>query len=1483
MTENENILAGLLKNAHSWTDLKPLLSNYNTSETEKTKKNTKAGKLFELFAKFCFEHDVNFKEEYNIKQAFLYEELTDELKQRLRIGDIEHGIDLILLNHDDQTIAVQCKFKNDEEVKLSWNSEKLGNFFGFAKNANYHIVFSNSSDITDVAKNLTEDFKFLGYSYLRDISSETFQSIRNALINKTEAPIKKAEPREYQLEAITAVVNHFKENDRGQLILPCGAGKTLTSLWIKEALQATNTLVLVPSLALLRQIKKEWNKSFNKQFIRLNVCSEKDIDNDKNVENDSLIVHTYEIPGNVTSDKNIIAEFLKQPNNKVVFSTYQSLQAVVNALEILPDFRFDLVLADEAHKTAGFEDQNKFTLVHNAEKLRSSKRLYMTATPRIASSELKALHKERLKYLKDMSNPKDFGKEAYRMTFGTAIEKGILVNYKIIAVGVSDSDLKKNIDKNIILTKTERIIDYAHNYALNIAMEKYNAYHALTFHSRVKLAFKFAERHPKLVANISATSISGEQTTSEREKILDNFKASARAVVSNARCLTEGVDVPIIDMVYYGDPKNSKIDIVQSAGRALRKGGNKAWGYIVVPIFHKDKQTVEEAIDKSQYKNLITVIRSLCDQDERLEAEINELAWDKENKSAKGTIEFTFSDDDTDKVIQFEKIQEKLKNSLFNQIIDNLKDPWEIHYKQLEEYYKEYGHSDIPARHKHKGFALGTWAVAQRTEFRKNRLSEREIKLLKKLNFEFEPVDFYKDFIIELRAYYENFGNVNVPTQHKDFLRLGRSVNKVRTLYSQGKRDKSGNIVAKGKGTLLKSEIDELNSLGFVWMVRKDNWEDNFLELQEYFNKNGHSSVKMAENVVLYYWRYGIIRRQKNLSEERKKKLASINFEYLINKNSSNSNIETQDISEINLDPGAFEKQWEEMFERLKSFVKTNDHFLISKSTPENKQLSSWAITQRIANKKKRLSPERIDKLNEIQFPWTLPKGRKRLNDEINTEQKNKTFDAWDKYYMELLNYKLKNGHSNVPKQYHASSLAQWVSRQRYLNKKQKLSQEQIEKLNLLDFQWGDLKTDFQKKIWLKSFEKLKEVYTTNGNSTVTKSYHDKQLATWVLQQRHRRKKGNLKQEFIDLLDSLKFDWNPESKGGSPDDEQWFEMLKQLEAYKIKFGNCNVSQLNVKYKKLGRWLNDQRLRYSKEKLFKHRKELLNDIGVVWNINEFDWEVKFNDLKKYFNQHGHFDVNQSDNDYKGLYNWLYKIKKNGIPEEKKKLFDDIGFEFIDNKRSNWFDMFSQLAKFKETNGHTNIPIKYSPNQELAKWVLAQKVLHRKNELDKDKLDILNAIGFQWTKEHVVYNTIINARNPKNWHEMFEKLKNYKLENGNFDVPKKYPKDQDFSVWLYYQKQLNRDNKLSEEKTKAFSEIEFEFPKPMENQLNWDERFEELLQFQKKNGHCRIPVRYKENQQLATWVRTQRRGFTEGTIDPDKKRKLESVGFIWKATE
>jgi hypothetical protein len=353
-------------------------------------------------------------------------------------------------------------------------------------------------------------------------------------------------------------------------------------------------------------------------------------------------------------------------------------------------------------------------------------------------------------------------------------------------------------------------------------MEKYKAFHAITFHSRIKNAVDFAKRHNRLVNNAISTSISGTQTTSEREIILKTFENAEKAVVSNAKCLTEGVDVPAIDVVYYSDPKNSKIDIVQSAGRALRKAKNKSkeWGFIVVPIFHKERESVEDAINKSDYKNLITVIRSLCDQDERLVSEINELAWEKENRKQKSTINFTFSNEQTDKVIQFEEIQEKLKNALFNQVIDTLKDSWEIHFKELEDYFNRKGNCDIPARYKNKdGFGLGTWCVSQRGNFRKGLLSDTEIKKLDVIGFDFDPDKtlFDSDFQ-KLIDFKNKNGHVDVPTIGSA---LGRKVNKFRIYFR--------------KGILSEDKIERLNSICFQFIVSDlKSWNERFEELKKY-------------------------------------------------------------------------------------------------------------------------------------------------------------------------------------------------------------------------------------------------------------------------------------------------------------------------------------------------------------------------------------------------------------------------------------------------------------------------------------------------------------------------------------------------------------------------------------------------------------------------------------------------------------------------
>ena len=400
MKENEKILASLLIGVQSWDDLKPKLSEYNTSLSETTTKTTIAGKLFEYFAKYYFKTDPTQTQLYT--DVWLYDEVDSLLKEELGLPNIDKGVDLLLKDIQGRYTVVQCKFKNDEELIVHFGKDKLANTFFWSKKCFGVILFTNVSDCTNDVKN-EKNFNAILNDSLINIDSNSFASIRNCIQSNKPLPRKKHNPQKHQLLAIEKVVTHFKNNTRGQLILPCGAGKTTTALWIKEALKSKSTLVLFPSLALLRQFKTEWAQQRSEDYIYRNVCSEKDIDKNKG---DSTVLHTYELSGETTNSIDDVKVFLAScSENKIIFCTYQSIEIIQNALILLPNFSFDLIICDEAHRTSGGAKKNTFAIVHDPDKIRGDKRLYMTATPRVVSAQLKAKLGNEYALLCDMSNP----------------------------------------------------------------------------------------------------------------------------------------------------------------------------------------------------------------------------------------------------------------------------------------------------------------------------------------------------------------------------------------------------------------------------------------------------------------------------------------------------------------------------------------------------------------------------------------------------------------------------------------------------------------------------------------------------------------------------------------------------------------------------------------------------------------------------------------------------------------------------------------------------------------------------------------------------------------------------------------------------------------------------------------------------------------------------------------------------------------------
>lgn len=1637
MQNTNQILTELLEGVKKWSDLKPKLEDYNTSKTNKTAKKTIAGKIFEFFSKYYFETNPEKIDLYS--KVWIYEEIPLEIKNRLSLPSIDHGIDILLETIEGEYHAVQCKFKNDESKKLSWSGDKIANVFGSGIKCDKIIVFSNASSVTNTAKGYDEIYEEILNDKLLDITTEDFSRILDKAKGNRPKELIKFSPLEHQKIAIDKVVKHFKNQERAQLILPCGAGKTLTSLWIKEKIKAKTTLVMVPSLALLKQIKNDWARHKNDFYKPLYVCSEKDIDKGNS---DETVTHGYEIGGPVSTNPKNVVSFLIKSGNKTVFSTYQSIAVVEEACNQLPNFKFDCIICDEAHRTAGSSKSNTFTIIHDNNRIPGLKRLYMTATPKVVSTSQKTKLGEDYDLLCDMSNPEKFGEEAHRMSFGEAIDLGILVDYKIVGIGVTDEQVQKYIIEREYIDKVT-VEELAHNFALEMVMNKYKAFHGLTFHSKVDFAKDFAIRHKNFFEGIYSNSVNGKQSTTHRKIVLDEFKNSPKGIVSNARCLTEGVDVPTIDLIYFCDPKSSKIDIVQAAGRALRvdREGEKKLGYIVVPIFHQLGDNIEQEIKKKPIFNyLIQVIRSLCDQDERLEAEINQIA-SKKGKRTSSKIEVNFGDNEVEKIVKLEGLETRIKDVLFDEIIEKTRNFWEVMFLQLldfkeenghldvsrsynpqlcnwiyeqrrqnrggklnptkkkklneigfdwkseefrdetdydeiwwdsyikvEAYYKKNGNSDIPARY-HEDKPLGTWVVAQRAKRRKNELNQDRIDLLDELDFSWDAkVKIFDQFCQKLIEFKEKYGHTNVPTISEDFPKLGKWTNKYRSIINNGELQPNGSI-KYGGSYLSKKEMEKLKSLGFKNSVRITRWEDYYEDLKEFYDKHGHSRPIQSEEPQLYYWVYKNRKNQEDLTDEQIKLLEALDFDFSFDSKFSRSgstqnwmerltqlnlfkdeyeNFEITPENEVfdglhdwlvyqrrlfnneTLDPEKIKKlisigldfnkdflphteqEWEKKFEAVKKFYEGTGSFFISSTDLENRPLLSWLRYQKKLEKegdldeekKKRLlelgysfthsyrgrgnnskprneaqwlqklaelkeyseqhdtflipksneayahlipwvqyqkklwredslSSEREAKLLSIGFSfeenyrgktfnslgqiteekhptddvwlenlnnlkdyydehktWLIPsdtedfkslkawlqyqrqlfrnnklhkdkisklteigysfdldfRGRKpqnnliewgekleelsfyyskyntflipksltkyqdlkkwlveqkRLfkNDRLTTEQleqlnkigysfevnyqgrkfefevnpnsrptktktPNTSRDSWEQTYLKLLNYKISKGHCNVPRSYENKTLANFVAKNRYLFNKGELETEKIEKLKLLQFEFTAPKIN----AWDKKFEELKAFFEQKGHSNYQKSDGNPSIYHWILAQRVNMRKNKLDSDQIAKLNSIKFIWEPNSKGGSPRDDEWFEKLIELKKYKEEFGHVNVSQVDPLYKKLGRWLNDQRVNKKGRKntkgeiiyLSKEREAFLEELGVIWDMKEHEWDLKLNQLKEFHSKYGHFNVTQSTQDFNALYYWLYKIRKTGTTKSKKDRLSSIGY-------------------------------------------------------------------------------------------------------------------------------------------------------------------------------------------------------------------------------
>lgn len=501
---------------------------------------------------------------------------------------------------------------------------------------------------------------------------------------KTEDEIPlcdKKRPRPHQTEAINATKEYFSDpkNARGKLIMACGTGKTYTSLKIMEALDPKITLFLAPSIALLSQTFREYAQEKSEPFYASIVCSDNKTGQSKNEDNDDIKFSELPLKPS-TRLEDILSTYEKaQKENKrfIIFSTYQSALRIKEAQEAgLKEI--DLIICDEAHRTVGAmyssnerDDKNAFTLCHSDENIKAKKRLYMTATPKIYSESSKAKAKESDNVIYSMDDVQTFGEEIYTLNFERAIALDLLTDYKVIILavrsenlsGVTNSVNKKisqlkaegtKLDKKLInnefvckivgthkgLAKQDLIAlnnenkedhNLQNQYDTAPSQRAINFCKSINTSKNIKDSFETImecydeELKKKSFKNLQITidHVDGTMNCKERlEKLeeLNTFKPNTCKVLSNARCLSEGVDVPALDSVIFFDGKSAMVDIIQAVGRVMRKAKNKKRGYIILPIALAESEikNLDEAVNNTNFKNIWKVIKALRSHDPSL-------------------------------------------------------------------------------------------------------------------------------------------------------------------------------------------------------------------------------------------------------------------------------------------------------------------------------------------------------------------------------------------------------------------------------------------------------------------------------------------------------------------------------------------------------------------------------------------------------------------------------------------------------------------------------------------------------------------------------------------------------------------------------------------------------------------------------------------------------------------------------------------------
>lgn len=1251
------------------------------------------GDQFELVCKWFLENDLTYQP--LLKRVWLWNEWPG------RKG-IDAGIDLVAEGHDGKLWAIQAKAY---DAAYSISKRDVDKFVAESsrKTFTHRLLIGTTDKRHHIATTLMDDLgiPFLGLTQLRE-ADDYLDWPESLAVLRPPKPLKPKKPWDYQQSAIKDVVKGFKTADRGQLIMACGTGKTLTAWFITEKLAAERTLVLVPSLSLLKQTMREWQVANPKKpFATLPVCSDESVGD---LGEDAVVSHTSDLGVPVTTDPAEIAEFLrKRSGPRVVFSTYQSSPQIAAAFALGRVPAFDLVFADEAHRVVG-STKSEFGTVLDGTKIKAKRRLFMTATPRYFTGRVLREAKGVDYEVASMDDEEKFGGVFHRLTFSKAIENKLLTDYQVAIIGVDDATYRAWAERGTLVTLDGRKITDARLLAGQIglakAMKKFDLHRVISFHSRVKSSREFAASMPAVLdwmpprqrpkGRLWSEYASGQMSAGERGILIQHLKRlddGERGLLANARCLAEGVDVPALDGVAFIDPRRSEVDIVQAVGRAIRKSETKTVGTIVIPVFIATDEDADVALDSSVFKPIWDVIKALRSHDTELGEELDALRREMGRKGRKPTLP---------KKIYVDvpaTVGKDFVDAFEVHLVDATTASWEFWYGLLEQYVAEYGHACPPILYTTANNRLGVWVAKQRSHRNKGRLSRERQELLEELpGWTWTPrEDLWEEGFARLHDYVMDHGTARVPKDAAiDGFNVGTWVTVQRSAYK--------------KQDLPADRIQRLEELpGWTWNTRNDRWPLWYEQLQKYAAEHGHTrlaALELYEGLRLGQWvaqqRYH--RNNGNLDAERSRLL--------------------EEFPDWTWD--AITDEWEEGFRQLQRYVEQHGDSLVSQSfrCDDGYKLGSWVTTVRSTYRKGDLSKDRQTRLEALPgWSWEPRDTR------------------WDYWFNKLDEYVDANGDARVVRTRSGSEedikLANWVQTQRTWYARGSLSPDRAARLEAFPgWVW-----DPHEAAWEEGFTKLLEFAEVEGHCLVPHS--SKQdgygLGSWVNNQRTNYAKGRLKPEYVKRLQAVNgWVWDV-------NETKWEEGFRQLLDYMKhhKGAMPPPRYLHGDYP-LGSWVGTQRTTYNSGTLREDRKERLEALsGWTWDTKADQWERTYALLKQYADRHGDARVPYKYSaDGIQVGSWIGTQKsafaKGKLSTDRQRKLEKLPGWTWTLSEDVWEERYALLEKFAAREGHARVPQKHvEDGEKLGIWVSVQRRDAKAGVMSKGRRRRLESVlGWEW---------------------------------------------------------------------------------------------------------------------------------------------------------